>query len=79
MPFRHYDISINLGVPIARLPVPPVHSWGTNLTTLTAQSFVRTTLPQPQKAKRSANCMKRGVVSVETYLPNSDASKESEG
>ena len=29
-------------------------------------------LPTPQNAKRKANCMKRGVVSVEWYLPNCD-------
>ena len=39
----------------------------------------RLAAPHAQNTNRRANCMKRGVVSVETYLPNSDASKESEG
>jgi hypothetical protein len=34
---------------------------------------------QPQNTKRRANCMKRGVVRVDRYLPNSAGSKESEG
>ena len=32
-----------------------------------------------QNTKRNANCMKRGVVSVDRYLPNSLLSYESEG
>jgi len=31
-------------------------------------------MPQPQNTKRNANCMKRGVVNVERYLPNCDGS-----
>lgn len=34
---------------------------------------------QLQNMKRKANCMKRGVVSVERYLPNCDGPYDSEG
>lgn len=35
--------------------------------------------PPVQNAKRKANCMKRGVVSVELYFPNWSGAKPSEG
>src|SRR5579872_661564 len=33
----------------------------------------------PQNSKRNANCMKRGVVSVERYLPNCVGSSDNDG